>query len=168
MKRHLAYLRYVLRHKYYVWRASQLIGGIPAWRVLFHDWDKFLPDEWFPYAYTFYWPDGSKRYWESPDFIMAWNRHQKRNRHHWQWWLLTWDRGETEALPMNEADLREMVADWVGAGMAITGNPDPSEWYAKNKGNIILHEETRKELEALLAMVTRRLGWFSKGEAHDK
>ena len=39
-RRHIAYLRYVLRHKYYVWQACRIVGGIPIWRAIFHDWDK--------------------------------------------------------------------------------------------------------------------------------
>ncbi len=150
-KRHLAYLKYVLRHKYYVWRGCRIVGGIPFWRAIVHDWDKFLPDEWRPYAEAFYEPDGRSRYVESPAMADAWNRHQKRNRHHWQFWLLTWDRGETDALPMAEADLREMVADWIGAGWAIANRPDPSPWYQENRDRIILHPASRERLEDLLA-----------------
>lgn len=152
-KRHLAYLRYVLRHKYYVWRGCRMVGGISLWRAIVHDWDKFLPDEWRAYAETFYAPGGSKRYQESAAFAAAWNRHQKRNRHHWQWWLLTWDRGETEPLPMPEIDIREMLADWIGAGWAITGQPDPRSWYEKNREKIILHTASRKMLEALMETI---------------
>ena len=157
MKRHFAYLRYVLRHKYYVWRGSRIVGGIALWRVVLHDWDKFLPDEWRPYAEAFYEPDGSSRYQESPAFAAAWNRHQKRNRHHWQFWLLTWDRGETEPLPMPEADVREMLADWIGAGWAITGKPDPSSWYEKNRENIKLHPSSQQLLEMLLGEIPAKM-----------
>lgn len=88
---------------------------------------------------------------------MAWNRHQKRNRHHWQWWLITWDRGETNALPIPEADIREMVADWIGAGWAIVGRPNPLPWYEQNKTKIILHDDSRVTLERLLKEVAAKL-----------
>ncbi len=149
-RRHFAYLRYVLRHKYYVWRGCRIVGGIPLWRAVVHDWDKFFPDEWLPYSETFYAPDGGKHYIETPAFAAAWNRHQKRNRHHWQYWLLTWDRGETEALPMSETDVREMLADWIGAGWAITGKPDPRPWYQTNREKLRLHPVSRELLERLL------------------
>lgn len=148
MKAHLAYLRYVLRHKKFVFLAC-LHLGVPVWRAVFHDWDKFLPDEWLPYVRTFYKDDGSSQYNETPDFAEAWNRHQKRNRHHWQYHLLTWDRGETIALPMPETDVREMVADWIGAGAAL-GKPDTAGWYSKNSDKMILHPETRMQVEKLL------------------
>ncbi len=150
IKRHINYLRYVMRHKAAVWSGGRFVGGIPIWRLLIHDWDKFMPDEWFPYAAAFYAPDGSSQYIESAAMAQAWNAHQKRNRHHWQYWLLTWDRGETTPIPMPEADAREMVADWIGAGKAITGNPDPTEWYEKNKNKMTLHPDTRQLVERLL------------------
>jgi hypothetical protein len=108
VRRHWAYLKTVLRHKFWVfWFCLQF--DVPIWTALLHDWDKFLPDEWFPYARTFYKPDGTKQYVESPDFAHAWMLHQHRNKHHWQYWLtisalnlyekvregniLVWDRG---------------------------------------------------------------------------
>lgn len=149
MRGHLAYLRYVLRHKWFVMLAC-LGGRASLWRGLLHDLSKFLPSEWSAYVHTFYKPDGSKRYVETNDFALAWNHHQKRNRHHWQYWLLTWDRGETVALKMPERYTREMVADWRGAGRAISGSRDPAGWYLKNRDKIMLHPETRALVERLL------------------
>lgn len=152
MSRHLAYLRYVMRHKWFVLLACRKYG-VGWWQAIIHDWGKFLPSEWFPYAETFYKPDGSKQYVESAAFAVAWNLHQKRHRHHWQAWLLTWDRGETVALPMPFRFAREMLADWSGAGRAIAGERNPREWYEKNRARIILHEQTRQFVELLLREV---------------
>jgi len=59
MRAYISYLKYILRHKWFVfWEACKL--GIP-WLGLIHDWHKFLPDEFFPYARYFYNPDGSKK-----------------------------------------------------------------------------------------------------------
>ena len=156
MRRHIAYGRYVLIHKWHVFWAC-LSYGVPIWAALFHDLDKFLPDEWFPYARTFYAPDGSKQYIESEAFTLAWNFHQKRNRHHWQFWLITWDRGVTEPLPMPDVYRREMLADWIGAGRAIAaGNgqiwlmTNTCDWYEKNKDKMILHPDTRAWIESEL------------------
>jgi len=124
--------------------------GVSCWRILFHDWTKFLPSEWFAYAYTFYNEDGSKRYKENLDFNQAWNAHQKRNKHHWQYWVITWDRGESEPLPMTAEYIREMVADWMGAGRAINGKWECKEWYQKNKDTIKIHPVTRGFVELLL------------------
>ena len=156
-RRHLAYLRYIARHKYYVWRGCRLVGHIPWWRAILHDWDRFLPDEWRPYAETFYAPDGSRQYTISPQLATAWNRHQKRNRHHWQHWLLTQESGETDVLIMPATDVREMAADWIGGGWAIQGTPDPWPWYLKNGQNVNLHPASRELLEELLLDVRRKL-----------
>lgn len=151
MKRHFAYLKYVLRHKWFVCIACRDCG-VSTWRAVIHDWHKFLPSEWGPYARTFYKPDGSKQYVESLEFSLAWNLHQKRGKHHWQHWLITWDRGTTEPLPMKEKYWREMVADWLGAGKAITGRWGAVDWYMKNAKNIQLHPSTRMHVERLLTL----------------
>jgi hypothetical protein len=107
MKRHLQYAKYVLRHKWFVFKACLQLG-VPLWIAIFHDWDKFAFDEWFPYARTFYTPDGKKQYVESVDFARAWMKHQHRNKHHWQYYcyvndvrvpvsnMLIWDRGTAQ------------------------------------------------------------------------
>lgn len=146
IKRHWAYFKYVIRHKYYVFVEGIKIG-MPFLFLLLHDLSKFLPSEWGPYAATFYNEDGSKRYLETPEFEMAWNHHQKGNKHHWQYWMLTWDRGDTICLPIPNKYLYEMWIDWRGAGRAITGNADPAAWYLKNRDNIKLHPETRWVIE---------------------
>ncbi len=48
MKKHVRYLKYVLKHKLYVLRAAISLGIV--WRGLLHDLSKFRPDEWRPYA----------------------------------------------------------------------------------------------------------------------
>jgi hypothetical protein len=149
MKRHLAYLKYVLRHKLFVLVASRKTG-CSLWRALMHDWSKFLPSEWLPYARCFYAPDGSKQYKESPEYAMAWLLHQWRNPHHWQAWLLRWDRGETTPIEMPEKYAREMVADWMGAGRAITGKWEVAAWYLKNKDKIQLHANTRLLVQEII------------------
>jgi hypothetical protein len=53
------------------------------------------------------------------------------------------------ALEMPERYVREMVADWAGAGRAL-GKPDTRGWYEANKQNIILHPATRARVETLL------------------
>lgn len=150
--RHWQYLKYVLRHKWFVLLAG-LSLRVPIWQLILHDWDKFLPDEWFPYARTFYAPDGQKQYVESDAFTLAWNAHQKRNKHHWQYWMITWDRGETECLPMSDKHRREMLADWMGAGRAL-GKPDTALWYTQNDHKIRLHPDTRAWIEEQLLNFT--------------
>lgn len=84
-------------------------------------------------------------------FNIAWNHHQKRNPHHWQYWLLTLDDGTTEALQMPTWYVREMIADWVGAGRAITGKIEVWSWYEKNKKKILLERDTADTVKFYMA-----------------
>ena len=151
MKAHVQYLSYVVRHKWFVFVAGLKIGA-PLWRLLIHDWSKFLPVEWGPYVQSFYGPWGYKE--RPPEVVTAFDRawlyHQHANPHHWQHWILREDSGATKVLRMPTGLVREMVADWMGAGRAITGRWEVSEWYAANREKIILHPDTRTTVEALL------------------
>ena len=149
MRDHIAYLKYVLKHKYYVLQACRKLG-VPLPQALLHDLSKFMPCEWTPYVKCFYAPDGNKQYKESEAFNNAWNHHQKFNKHHWQYWLLRYDNGETYSLQMPEKYIREMVVDWKGTGRASTGKDDVLEWYEKNRGSMSLHNHTRSRVEMLL------------------
>ena len=150
MRRHFAYLNYIIRHKYFVFIACWKLD-VSLWRALIHDWHKFLPCEWFPYASTFYHHDGTNAKYETNQaFEMAWNHHEKLGKHHWQYWLLTFDNGTTKALDMPTPYLREMLADWWGAGRAITGNWDANTWYEKNKDKMNLSPVTRGLVELWL------------------
>lgn len=151
IKRHLAYLKYVIRHKVYVWQEGRKIN-VPVYLLFLHDWSKFLPGEWFSYARTFYDKSGKKHYSETVSFTYAWNGHQKRNKHHYQYWMLHFDRGETRALEMPDKYRREMLADWRGASRCTNGCDKVIEWYLKNKENIVLHKETRKWIEEQLGV----------------
>lgn len=159
MKRYLNYLWYVLRHKWFVFLQCCKFG-IP-WLGILHDWSKFLPSEFMPYACYFHNPDGSPRqirdstgYYKPTNtgdlsFDFAWLLHQKRNRHHWQWWILPEDEGKIKVLPIPDKYRLEMLADWSGAGRA-QGAPDITAWYAKNKDKITLHPATRTWIETAL------------------
>jgi hypothetical protein len=154
MKKHWLYLKYVIRHKWFVFLACPQTG-VSLWRALIHDWSKFLPCEWFAYVNSFY---GGYAWKDRPDpiklaFNRAWNHHQKFNKHHWQYWLLTNDSDNPKhrALRMPVKYAKEMVADWWGAGRAITGKWDAYNWYLKNKDQIMLDDTTRALVERLLA-----------------
>jgi len=149
MKRHIAYLKYIIRHKWYVFLACRKLG-VSLRQAIMHDMSKFLPGEWFPYARTFYEKDGSGRYVETKEFRHAWNRHLKLNPHHWQYWILNFDNGKTAILQMPIKYIHEMIADWMGAGKAINGNWSPTEWYLERKDKINIHENTRAIVEGIL------------------
>jgi hypothetical protein len=159
VKRHLAYLRYVLRHKWYVLVFGlKIFGRDFMWRGLTHDLSKFLPSEYGPYARTFYEKDGSKRYVETEEFSLAWRKHQIRNKHHWQYWLLTMDRGIQIYLDMPHHYIEEMIADWCGAGYSINSKVDVTDWYEQNRSNILVGHNTRVIIDDLVQVAQEVCG----------
>lgn len=149
---------YVLRHKWYV--------GLECWRYglwwqgLIHDWQKLTPTEWSPYVESFY---GAVPYSERPPalvaaFNQAWLHHIHHGKHHWQYWVLREDNGETFPLAMPHRYWQEMICDWIGAGRAL-GKYDPidhygevRQWYLRNREKILLHADTRALVECELGI----------------
>jgi Family of unknown function (DUF5662) len=154
LRKHLKYASYLLRHKWYVFLECAKVGL--WWRGLIHDLSKFLPSEWIPYANHFGGDihrgrDGTGYYKPTdtgdPAFDFARLLHlQKRNRHHWQWWVLPEDEGGVKVLPMDNTSRLEMLCDWRGAGRA-QGTPDVRAWYMLNGHRMQLHPETRAWVE---------------------
>ena len=161
---YLKYLNYVIRHKLFVFIECCKVSKI--WRGIWHDMSKFRPDEFIPYARYFYgdWPDWNKAKFQCTGypyeltkqgiqvaFDVAWSKHQHRNPHHWQHWLLQEDDGDLKILDIPDKYVDEMLADWKGAGRAITGKNDPVEcrkWYLKNYSKINLSSWTRTRVNA--------------------
>lgn len=135
-----------------------------------HDLSKFLPDEFIPYANYFYGKKGSDikkgrdetGYYKPTDtgdraFDMAWLLHQKRNRHHWQWWLLPTDEEGLKIFDIPNMYIKEMICDWVGAGKA-QGFCSPKndkyfetcKWYQKNGSKMQLTKITRQQIESII------------------
>jgi Family of unknown function (DUF5662) len=161
------YLKSLLTHKYWVFKAGMKIG-VPLWMLIIHDWSKFLPDEFNAYADKFFNQD--RQNWESAHaqelfgdpsnipfgyytvdrFNKAWLYHQHRNPHHWQHWYLNQDTDPSVVIPMPEVFAREMVADWAGAGRGYTGKWEVEKWYSENMTKIKLHRETRVLVESLI------------------
>jgi len=159
LRAHWAYLKVVLRHKWFVLLASRQMG-VPLWIAFIHDLSKFSPAEWNAYVHHFYNPDGTKRdtrdksgaynpVEQKEAFQLAWLHHQ-RNPHHWNAWASIGDYGELVWLPIPEVYLREMVCDWIAAGLAYSGKADPVGWYFVQQYKINMHEDSRRRLEELL------------------
>jgi hypothetical protein len=64
------------------------------------------------------------------------------------------DTPQLRPLQMPEKYIRELIADWIGAGRAITGKREYAAWYFANRGKIILHPETRNRIEAQIGALT--------------
>ena len=165
MRRHLAYLRYVLLHKAFVFYAGTKLK-VPLWRLLIHDYSKFLPREWLPYSDYFH---GICDYCGQErlkclayrdivreDFDKAWLHHQHSNPHHWQYWL-TFDGTTPRALEIPEHFVRELVSDWASAGKCINGTWEFASWYEANKDKMLFHPNTRALVEWYIAVLSARL-----------
>jgi len=153
----LQYMSYILRHKWYVLHECMKRGLIV--QGIMHDMSKFRPDEYVPYMNFFY---GSKHtirqadgYYKPTDtgnkaFDFAWLLHQKRNKHHWQWWILPEDDGGVKILEMPVQYRKELLADWLGASRAQGFGGDLATlraWYHKNKKKMQLGPETQEWIE---------------------
>lgn len=165
MIKYFKYLSYVLRHK--LWVTYYCFKSKLIWRGITHDLSKFLPDEFFPYANYFYGKKGKEHQakrkmkngyykpYQTGDekFDFAWLKHQKRNRHHWQWWILPKDDEGTIVMPMKEADWKEMICDWRGAGRAQGYGDNTIKWYEEHKNKMQLHKDTREKVELELSKI---------------
>lgn len=158
MNKYLKYLSYVTRHRWFVFLECCKMG-IP-WRGIVHDLSKYRPSEWFAYANYFYKPKGVRDetgYYKPTDtgdeaFDFAWLLHQKRNDHHWQWWVLPIDDGGLKCLPMSLEAKKEMLCDWRGAGRAQGYGDNTKAWYLKNRSKMLLHPDSRWLIEYWLGV----------------
>lgn len=153
---HWQYLRYLIRHKWFVLVAGLRLR-VPLWRLLVHDWSKFTAAEWTPYVEKYYGPPFSSNWIETREeraerveaaYRAAWHHHVERNDHHPEYWR---DAIFVSALEMPEAAVREMVADWIGAGKAKDDAENVYAWYARQAGSMYLHPKTRTLVERLLS-----------------
>lgn len=83
--------------------------------------------------------------------------HQKRNDHHWQWWILLKDDGTIKVFPMSKDAIHEMICDWKGAGLAQGAKNDPNDyyketkdWYKANKSKMTFHKMTQESIEHII------------------
>lgn len=164
--KYFKYLKYVIKHKWFVFQEcikfskTLRIKNKPKiiWRGIIHDLSKFLPDEFIPYADFFYGDGNTKGTYKKRSanvekkFHTAWLKHIHRNPHHWQYWILINDNDEPKInmLDMDAFSLFEMVCDWRGAGRAINGFDDTTNWYLKNKENIMISAKVREFIEKIL------------------
>jgi hypothetical protein len=137
------YLKYIIQHKFYV-AIECLKMGMPIHAVT-HDLSKFMPSEFFPYAEKFFSGDYAYKYFQVESrFAMAWLMHQRRNRHHWDYWV----NSEGKPLPMPKKYVRQMIADWKAMGRNFG---DTADGFYRRKGiDMILHPDTKKIIWNLL------------------
>ena len=138
--KYIKYFWYVLKHKYYVfiecWQQKMYVHAFT------HDLSKFLPLEFIAYANYWY---GSAEY---NDYLFAEKIHYLTNLHHWQSWVLENEDGSVTPLLIPLKYIKQMYCDW--KAMARNGGSSVREYYENNKNKIVMHENSRKELEKLI------------------
>jgi hypothetical protein len=113
--------------------------------VELHDLSKYGANEFAQYRQKFY-PIKD----ETPNdviFQTACDHHYKVNRHHPEHYLI--DKKSAKEMPMQF--IVEMVYDWEAMGLKFGGNA--TEWYEKQSNKLILHPNTRRDLEKVLSIL---------------
>lgn len=159
LKIYSEYFKYVMEHRRNAfkacWKKSRYHKHLRM-HALTHDLSKFRPSEFFPYAEWFYGEYGTKMNKEllsinyakekhekcKEKFDKAWEKHYKRNKHHWNYWVGT---------IMPNKYILQMICDW--EGMSIKFGGTAQEFYMKNHDRLDLHLETRLNLEFLLGLI---------------
>ena len=156
------YFLLTIKHKWFVFLAGLKVKA-PLLRLLTHDLSKFFPKELPHYQRQFF---GAKD--DPAGFIACWVHHQNRNDHHWEYWIPRTGHNrcappypDGEPIPMPDGALREMVADWLGAGRAYNGKwPDKTwPWLNENIQQIRLHPKTLESLKEIVEGMGYAVRW---------
>lgn len=155
------YLKYVIRHKYYV--AIECFKRDLYWAGIFHDVSKFSPYEFHNYAMFF---NGKGQQNQKGDTLEdggnpllkqrmenSWLLHVRRNKHHWNYWILIDRKNEMQIFDMPNKYITEMICDWEGASKALRGQEAKAkDWYERQKNTLILSNYTRSKVELALGV----------------
>jgi hypothetical protein len=124
---------------------------VPDAQLFIHDESKWSDAE-FP-AYTRKFGQGID---DPTDFATAFLHHLHANAHHWQHWLIPNAAEPPTAIEMPEPYVREMVADWLGAGAVYNPDRNPQIWLNENAGRMLFHPITVQRLRYILPEVGLR------------
>lgn len=116
------------------------MGQFPLWRLIIHDWTKFLPIEYGVYRRRFTGKQYSEEKWEKAKW-----HHFLSNPHHYQYWIKN-----GIPTPMPDIFIREMVIDWMAASRGYQGGWNIQEWLNDNYKFIVLHPTSLEKLKVIL------------------
>lgn len=149
----IKHFKTICRHKHYVRKYCWKMGMY--WQGIMHDMSKFSPIEFFESAKYFQGTrspiDACK---EENGVSYGWQHHKGRNPHHYEYWIDNLDGGGTP-LPMPFKYLKELVADYLGAGHAYMGknfsySAEYDWWLQKRKKNLAMHPITKEFISVIL------------------
>lgn len=139
MKKYWNYFKYIIEHKknvfMFCWEEKMYV------HAFLHDMSKFSPTEFISYSKNFYGTPTEKL---DSKFDYAWLHHQRKNKHHWEYWV----DGNGKALRIPYKYLKQMLCDWKAMGKKF--NDTPLSYYNKNKKGFNLERGTRILLEDML------------------
>ena len=153
------YRKYLFNHVRGVKKAYDWINeNIPDYAmdipdIYLHDNSKFTPEEFDAYANFFY---GERTNAVVEAFDYAWNKHQKNNPHHWQYWVLINDEEGTIGIPkikcldMPIEYIIEMICDWWSFSWVKNDLYEIFNWYESHKNSMQLSKKTREIVEDIL------------------
>lgn len=156
LKQHISNVR-----KGYQWICDNLPELIPTdlintvdTNINMHDQAKFSDEEFDAYADHFY---GTKSKAHDEAFDYAWLDHIHKNKHHWQYWMLQNDEDGLKCLKIPTEYLIEMICDWWAFSWNKGNLQEIFNWYDSHKKGIQMNEESRGELEKMLAQIKNKL-----------
>lgn len=147
------YDEYLFNHIQAVKACFKLLNHGSFYELTDHDISKYSEDEYYAYDDYFY-PKEENPY-AKEQFRYAWLHHQNNNPHHWQYWVLINDEDSIKPLQMPDSYVYEMVADWGSFAYQKQDGSELIKWYESHKDKMILHEDTRKNVEELVPELAR-------------
>lgn len=149
-------------HKYLVMKGCFRVGLYK--QGMLHDLSKYSLSEFLVGARYYQGnrsPNNAER--EAIGYSSAWLHHKGRNKHHYEYWIdySTKDiAGGMAPAPMPVKYVVEMLMDRIAASKVYNKerytDASPWEYYAKCREKVPLHPKTKKLLEKLLRMLSKR------------
>ena len=154
----IKHLKTITRHHNLVMRYCFKCGLY--WQGLWHDLSKLSPVEFWAgakYYQGYRSPNNAQR--EAIGYSAAWLHHKGRNKHHLEYWI-DYDPRVSKTMTgmrMPERYVAEMVCDRIAASRIYQGEAyrqeHPWQYYDRGRDHLILHPETRKQLEECLIVL---------------
>lgn len=171
----------ITKHKWLVMKNCFRVGLFR--QGLLHDLSKYSWEE-FSTGVRYYQgtrsPNAAEK--EEKGYSVAWLHHKGRNKHHLEYWI-DYAPAKGDGLLGNHMPLRyliEMVMDRIAASMVYKGrdytDACPWEYYQREKDFLVIHRQTKKQLELLLMLLRdegeketfRRIRHLLRGEKRRK
>jgi hypothetical protein len=152
------HLKTVMTHKMLVMRYCFKIGLYR--QGIIHDLSKFSYTEFRVGCQ--YWqgnrsPNNAER--EALGYSASWLHHKGRNKHHFEYWIDYSLDGEFIGMKMPRRYVAEMLMDRISASRTYLKNQytdhSPLDYYLNGKTELLIHEETKAQLEMLLQKLAK-------------